>query len=746
MRRIRFLPALVVAVTAVALGGSIANGQEADRPGRLLIYSMPGLTWAGAGDADVPVLDDFSAGAALANLAPRSVTSRSGPGAAYLTISAGSRAATDELVDGQVLEARQSDQLSAAGQVFARRTGVEPDGDYVALAWPELLRANADQPYDAVLGLLAETLDEEGVATAVIANADGTDSTLSSNHRQAGLALTGTDGVLAFGNLTTELLTADPSRPFGYRIDPDAFVESFASTWAELDEGVVLVEASDLARTMRYRPLVSERQYDELWAQAVSEADALLGRLLDEVDPERDSVLVVAPYGDPDLNQLMVAALRTPEVDGGYLRSASTQRAGIVTLVDVAPSILDRFGIGRPVEMEGQRFEVVDTSASVDDQREHLVSVNEASRFRENLLFPTTVVLVLALAVVAAFAAVVIAGDWSERARRAVQIGALATLAGLPMSYVARGFPLEDLGLVFYWTFLVVSSLAVAFLATALARRTGRPLLGLAAVLGLTILVLVVDVMTGSNLHLSAAFGYSPTGNSRLYGISNYSFGQLAAATSLVAAFLAATWPTRKGRIVAVGLMVAALIILGVPMWGSDVGGVLAFTPTVLLFAALLFRVRLRLRSLIIAGLATVAVVTAFGLADLARPAGERAHLGRLFARIGNEGIEPLLSIMERKLLANMRVSTSSFWVAAIPIGIAFWLVLTRLPGRPLDRVSGRIPTLFIGLAAAVVAAVLGSIVNDSGAIVGGVTVLVVALSLVYLGVEPRESTEAAEP
>lgn len=731
-----------VALATLVGGSAGAAGQEPQdpaAPGRVLIFSLPGMTWADTAGVPLPALEAFFADAVVANLAPRSVTSRSGPGAAYLTISAGSRATSEELVDGQVLEARQSEGLSPAGEIFTRRTGAEPDGDYVALAWPELQAANADQPYDAVLGLLAETLDDHEVASAVIANADGTDSTLSSSQRQAGLALAGTDGVLATGNLTTQLLIADPTRPFGYRLDEDLVVDSFLSAWEVSDGGgsvAVLVEASDLARTMRYRPLIDQDRYDELWELALVEADALLARLLDEVDSERDSVLVLAPYGEPEVNLLTVAALRRPDGEAGYLRSASTQRAGIVTLVDVAPTVLDLVGIARPVEMEGQKFEMSASGSSLDERRDHLVSVDAASRFRENLLFPTTVVLVLVLAAVAAFAAAVIAGEWSDRARRAVQFAALAILAGLPMSYVARGFPLEELGLVFYWAFLLVSSVATAFGATVLARRTGQPLLALAAVLVVMVGVLVIDVTTGSNLHLSAAFGYSPTGNSRLYGISNYSFGQLAAATSLLAAFVAATRPSREGRIAAVALMGAALVVLGVPIWGSDVGGVLAFTPTILLFAALLFRYRLRLRSLIIGGLVTVAVVTAFGLVDLARPPGERAHLGRLFERIGNEGLQPLLSIMERKLLANLRVSTSSFWVAAIPIGLAFWLLLTRLPPRPLDRVERRIPTLTAGLVAAVVAAVLGSIVNDSGAIVGGVTVLVVAASLAYLTVE----------
>src|SRR3546814_5247311 len=73
--------------------------------------------------------------------------------------------ALDDLISG-----------SAAGEIFRRRTGLVPDGNHVALGWPALQRSNARQPYDAVLGLLAETLEEHDVSMTAIGNADGTDS------------------------------------------------------------------------------------------------------------------------------------------------------------------------------------------------------------------------------------------------------------------------------------------------------------------------------------------------------------------------------------------------------------------------------------------------------------------------------------------------------------------------------------------------------------------------------------------
>jgi hypothetical protein len=153
----------------------------------------------------------------------------------------------------------------------------------------------------------------------------------------------------------------------------------------------------------------------------------------------------------------------------------------------------------------------------------------------------------------------------------------------------------------------------------------------------------------------------------------------------------------------------------------------------------LLWGKRLRVRTALVGLAATIVAITVFGLIDLARPAAQRAHLGRLFERVGDEGLGPLFSIMERKLLANLSVSTSSMWVTAIPIAILFWVFLARSPGRPLADLLGRVPELRAGLGAAIVAAVLGSMVNDSGAIIGGVAALVMATSVAHFTLEAED-------
>lgn len=269
--------------------------------------------------------------------------------------------------------------------------------------------------------------------------------------------------------------------------------------------------------------------------------------------------------------------------------------------------------------MEGRPAEIAPSEVAMASRVDRLVKLNEASRFREQLLTPTTFTAVLLLALLAAGAVITLAGARSPRWRPVLAVLALADLAILPASYVARGFPLEELGLGFYWAVVAGGGLATAVVATWIGRRRQSAHLALVLVLALVGGVLAVDVITGSHLSLNSAFGYSPTGNSRLYGISNYSFGQVASAVCLLAAFMVGPPPGSLRRWAALGLLGATLVVIGFPTWGADVGGVLAFTPALLVFAALVYQRRIQLRLVLAGGIAALLAVVGFGLLDLAR-------------------------------------------------------------------------------------------------------------------------------
>src|SRR3546814_12723830 len=100
-------------------------------------------------------------------------------------------------------------------------------------------------------------------------------------------------------------------------------------------------------------------------------ADEFFCRLMEEVDPSRDTVMVLAPYNRAGDRDLTAIGLRRPGTEPGYLGSASTPRPGFLTLVDIAPSVLVTFRVDRPAAMEGRPAEPPAPGAALDERVDH---------------------------------------------------------------------------------------------------------------------------------------------------------------------------------------------------------------------------------------------------------------------------------------------------------------------------------------------------------------------------------------
>jgi hypothetical protein len=124
------------------------------------------------------------------------------------------------------------------------------------------------------------------------------------------------------------------------------------------------------------------------------------------------------------------------------------------------------------------------------------------------------------------------------------------------------------------------------------------------------------------------------------------------------------------------------------------------------------------------AGLAGAAVVTGFALLDLIRPPADRTHLGRFAARVGDgEAGE----VLERKASAVFGLLLSSPVTALLPVVVAGAVALVLRPPPPLRRAFDEVPELRHALTAVGVLSAVGFLVNDSGAAVPALALLVAA-------------------
>jgi hypothetical protein len=300
-----------------------------------------------------------------------------------------------------------------------------------------------------------------------------------------------------------------------------------------------------------------------------------------------------------------------------------------VLLGDVAPTILGLAGIGRDRDMTGSRF-TVGTAKPLAARLDTLQESNDAALFRDRVRSPVTLGFAAALAMVlGATAWLLTRRRTGGRGRVALETLALALLCYLPVVFLARLFPLHEGGLLPYWAFLVLSSMVAAVMIRLATRRAVDAAL---IALGLIVVVLVLDVLTGARLQLSSAFGYSATIGIRVAGYGNIAYALLGTAAVLASVLLAHRVGGRRGALAGCAVMVVALLVDVAPFWGSDVGGVLSLVPAFGVTALLLLGIRIRLtwRSTAIAFGATLLALVAVTAFDLSRPADARTHLGRL--------------------------------------------------------------------------------------------------------------------
>lgn len=438
-------------------------------------------------------------------------------------------------------------------------------------------------------------------------------------------------------------------------------------------------------------------------------ADAFLADLIDEV-PDGTPIVVMGvtpPGGRWELTPLVL-------VDGpvtGELSSPATQRSGLVTLTDVAPTVLGLLGLEAP---EGMIGAPVTRSAERADLG-GLAEIGRRADLRERTYSLAIVPFVVSQALI--YGLYLTIGARRPRAARTLEVLAVASAAWPLSTFLLRLLPAT-------WTGPVVTNLLLLVLAIAIgwwaSRARYRPLGPLVWVCAATSLLMVVDLATGRTLQESSLIGYSPLTAARFYGLGNMALAVFAC-TSLVVAGALVTWATRRrdALLAAAAIMAVTLWCVAHPWLGANVGG----TITVALVYAVVFAnwagLRFRPRDVTIVVVGALGVLAAYATYHWA--VGAESHLTGFLTGSGDDA----WATIRRKADTNLRVMRVTTWTWMVPIVVAF-LVAAGFPRRNSRVRLGRdgLRATFLGLIAV---GVVGGIVNDSG-------VVLTAMSLIYVG------------
>ena len=297
-------------------------------------------------------------------------------------------------------------------------------------------------------------------------------------------------------------------------------------------------------------------------------------------------------------------------------------------------------------------------------------------------------------------------------------------------TFLANVFPWQTSEHPAAW--LYVTSVAVAaFVArVALAGPWRRHWLGpFGAVCLFTLVVLGIDVMTGSRLQLETPFGLSVLEAGRFYGIGNEALGIYGISGLVAAAWLAlvalrrsaSSWPSsRRPAVLAVAVVAAfAVFASGWPGFGGKVGGTIAMVPCFLLLAMAVGGVRLNWRRVLLVAVSGLALFAVFALISYLVPATGKSDIGSFAGNTlhGHSG-----GLLLRKINSNIGSLSVNAFSPLIPIVVVLTGLMLWRPAwfglKTAPRAYAAEPLMRALMGVIWLLPVLGWFADDSGVIV----------------------------
>lgn len=692
-------PAAAAAVTGAAHTPSALSLDADEGDAQTVFIGTGGIVWSDVSEDATPNLWRVLSRGSGAALTVRSVNPSTCPVDAWLGLSAGSRAAAPS-AEGNP---RRASWVACPGPAAVENGHV---GN-----WDTYVEATNRLLFNSRLGTLGEAVHEQGECISAVGPG-------------AALGAARSDG------------TVDRKVPF----EADLLAEAMAGC------AITLVDVGSMSQALQG----SNRD------KRLATLDRRIGEVL-AVVPEGATVIIASMADDGRQSRLRMTLVAGPDHGPGTLLSPNTRQPGLIVNSDLTTTILGTSRLERPGHINGSvvTSEPAEDSAEATEERLQQYIDHDLASFKIRGLVPVFFQsFILGQLVIYLLVLLVWKGRLGSPETRGRWLGAVrvvaVTAAAVPAAtFLANLIPwwrsssplLTIVAAVALWT-LIISAVAL------LGRPWGATGLGPVVVVSLvTVLVIAIDVMTGSRLQLSSLMGQQPAVGGRYFGIGNVPFALFVTSAIFLATVVANHFlrrgERRRAAIAVAAILTAALIVNGAPMWGADAGGPLAMPVGIAFFVLTLLGIRLTWQRWLGLFVGAGALFLSVAFLDSLRPVDKQSHLGQ-FAESFLAGEAP--RIMLRKGLDNWNVLTSNYSMTIlVPFALAFVIYVlareTSWGSRALQRSFDRYPALRPGLLTMLVVLTIGFFVNDSGVAIPavGATIAVPLLIAINVYVLRRE-------
>jgi len=663
---------------------------------------------------------------------------RTGVGLRYIAVGAGARLRgadgdplfhdADEIVDGV-----------GARDIYAFQTGKRaPLGSAVCLGLVRAAAANAEPAANAAsFGLLGNVFHAAGLRTAVAGNSD----LPLVPSRNTPLIVMDRDGMVDAGMIGNRAVRVDPDSPSGIS-DDLASISDFTNRSMN-EYSLVAAELGDFNRLESSRFLMSDNAYAYSRAKNLRRLDQFIASILPEVERQDATLIICSPCRAESkgyMSNLAPLLIYRKGAIQGLLTSGTTRTAGLLSNIDIGPTVLRQAALEVPGGILGQPATVVPASDSVGRLKwlERVASRN----------FGIQIPVLVSVAVLALIVMTLSELTIRYRARFSKLRGVLSVLLlGLmaqPLAYLFIG-RMEITGLAYACALIGITLvlLAVTYgivLAIPRLRAAGScsPLVALCL---LTSVIVCCDVLLKTPLLKFSIVSCDQICGIRYYGMGNEYMG-LVIIVSLLAPALLIRKKELSGRVDSSSMPLIAFLsvwfavvswIIGYPRLGANVGGLATAVPVFGIALVAWSGARFTKRHYLMVSAIVILCVAVFGLVDLRYSLGTSSHLGRTLALAGVYGWPYLWTLVSGKMMMHLAIMKTPQAYLTLIGGVPLLLMYRQRIKSEAELKGVSDPLIRLALPAVIVGIIVAILLNDSGIVPAAFILAFYMASALYL-------------
>lgn len=725
---------LVVSAPIAALAAKPQSSDEnhSDSSRRVVFILMDNVSWDDIIAANDPILNRIISNSSIGVMNNRAFKAPSRPRNA-LGVGASGRASGDP----SSFEAYNADEPYGNGvamDTYKLRMGKRAKkGQVVELGIAAITKDNTTDMQEFYPGKLGDAIEAAGKKTAAFGNSDTSldyESPYSLNREIALVAMNG-HGVVGMGDVGKGVLKSDPNYPFGIKTDYKKLLSLFKEALGNAE--FVAVDLGDTVRADSHSKYTFEMRALNYKVRAIQEG----ARFIDEAMKisGSDTTFIITALSPPgsskaslrsSMEQLTPIIVSGPAFKAGGLTSDSTHRQGLVTIIDVAPTVLSALGIPKDPAMAGSELK----TSPADVTPESLASFNRSAVGVKDTRRTAVLAYIYIQIALYIFAAVMLV---NRKILNRVSVRVLETLIFTTMIfplvsfYTTKAEVLATQKLLATLLTIVVSLIFAAFLVV-IRKKALQPVLGIAVI---TVAILSIEVLAGGHAFLNTIFGYDPIRGARFFGIGNEAMAILMAnGLLLFGIMLEKAW--NRWTIIAGAILALVLIVLiGFPGLGTNTDGPIMATAAFTVMVLLSMKSKARLRNFAIAVAAVVAVLALFAGYDATH--GATTHMGRSVQLIADGGLPQMMMIIKRKLATNIQIFRFSTWSYFLFITLGLLAFLWTKPAGMLRGLLERYRGISVAISASIVGGIVGFAFNDSGILIPAIIMSYMVPTVIYL-------------